>query len=137
MKILIILLMLGLQGFSQLLSAQNLTIEVRGIDKIKGRLCVGIYNSAETFMKEPLAGFQVEVKGKVVSIPCKGLPVGTYAIALFQDENGNETLDTGEYGIPLERYGFSNDPEIVMEAPSYEKCSFRFDADMKLVINLK
>lgn len=117
--------------------AQNLTLDVRGIENVTGTLYVGIYNSKETFMKKPTTGFRVEVKRNEMSIPCKGLPAGTYAISLFQDENGNHMLDTGSFGRPLEKFGFSNDAEGVMGAPSYEKCRFDFKQDTTMVIHLK
>ncbi|WP_346999431.1 DUF2141 domain-containing protein, partial [Bacteroides cellulosilyticus] len=109
----------------------------RGIENVVGKLYVAIYNSQETFMKKPLAGFAVEVKDKVVSIPCKGLPAGTYAFSMYQDENGNGKLDTGAFGIPVEKFGFSNDAEGVMGPPSYEKCSITFSEDTTLVVHLK
>lgn len=88
MKAMIISFVCVLTFATQSLSAQNLTLEVRGIENVTGKLYVAIYNSQETFMKKPLAGFAVEVKDKVVSIPCKGLPAGTYAFSMYQDENG-------------------------------------------------
>jgi uncharacterized protein (DUF2141 family) len=36
------------------------------------------------------------------------VPPGTYAIAVFQDINGNRRLDRTPLGLPLEPYGFSN-----------------------------
>ena len=65
-------------------------------------------------MKEPLATFRVDVVAPTLSIPCKGLPAGAYAVALFQDENGNDNLDTTAFGAPTEKYGFSNDARGVM-----------------------
>ena len=108
MRTMIIFLVFVLQGAAQLLFAQNLTLEVRGIEKVEGHLYVAIYNSEETFMKKPLTAFRIDVKDKVLSIPCQGLPAGTYAISLFQDENGNAKLDTAAFGIPTEKFGFSN-----------------------------
>lgn len=87
MKAMIISFVCVLTFATQSLSAQNLTLEVRGIENVTGKLYVAIYNSQETFMKKPLTGFAVEVKDKVVSIPCKGLPAGTYAFSMYQDEN--------------------------------------------------
>lgn len=72
MKAMIISFVCVLTFATQSLSAQNLTLEVRGIENVTGKLYVAIYNSQETFMKKPLAGFAVEVKDKVVSIPVKG-----------------------------------------------------------------
>ncbi|MCI1683317.1 MAG: DUF2141 domain-containing protein [Bacteroides sp.] len=122
---------------SQAISAQSLTLEVQGIEKVKGNLRVGIFNSKETFMKKPLAGFGVPVKDKVMIIPCKGLPAGSYAISMFQDENSDGVLNTESYGRPIEKYGFSNDATGVMGPPSYEKCCFTFAKDTTLVVHLK
>lgn len=137
MKTLVIFLTMMLQGAAQLLVAQTLTIEVRDIEKVEGQLYVAIYHSEETFMKKPLAAFRVEVKDKVASLPCTGLPAGTYAVSLFQDENGNGKLDTGAFGIPTEKFAFSNDAEGIMGPPTYKKCSFTFSEDTTLVIHLK
>ncbi|WP_296123099.1 DUF2141 domain-containing protein [uncultured Bacteroides sp.] len=137
MKAMIIFLVFVVQSTVQLLFAQNLTIEVRNIEKAEGHLYVAIYNSEETFMKKPLAAFRIDVKDTSLSIPCRGLPAGTYAVSLFQDENGNGKLDSGAFGIPLEKFGFSNDAEGVMGPPSYGKCCFTFSEDMTLVIHLK
>lgn len=125
-------------AFSTVFSfAQSLTLDVRGIENVKGYLYIGIYNTKDSFMKQPVAGFRVEVKRNEMSIPCKGLPVGTYAISIFQDENENGVLDTGSFGRPLEKFGFSNDAEGVMGAPSYEKCCFDFQQDRTMVVHLK
>lgn len=137
MRTMIITLVFALQSVANLLSAQNLTLEVRDIEKAEGHLYVAIYNSKETFMKKPLAAFRVDVKDTVVSIPCQGLPAGTYAISAYQDENANGKMDTAAFGIPTEKYGFSNDAQGVMGPPSFEKCSFTFAEDTTLVMHLK
>lgn len=118
-------------------SAQTLTLKVEGIESVKGNLLVGIYNSEESFMKKPVFGFRVEVTNTTMSIPCQGLPAGTYAISLFQDENGNGILDTGSFGRPTEKFGFSNNAEGVMGAPAYKKCRFEWKEDTTMVIQLK
>ncbi len=117
--------------------AQSLTLEVRDIDRPTGTLYVAIYSSAETFLSRPLTGFRVEVKDKQMSIPCQGLPAGTYALCLFQDVNGNGTLDTGAYGIPTEPTGFSNDAQGVMGPPDFESCSFTLRQDTTVVVHLR
>ena len=119
------------------LCAQSLTLEVHDIEKTGGYLYVAIYNTAESFLKQPATAFRVEATDTLLTIPCRGLPAGEYAISLFHDANGNGRLDIGNFGIPTERYGFSNDAEGVMGPPAYEKCCFQFEGDVKLVIHLK
>ena len=128
---------LALQGLAQTVGAQTLTIEVRDVEKTEGRLYVAFYSSEENFMKKPVTGLRAEVTGEAITIPCRGLPAGEYAFALFQDENGNGRLDTGTFGIPTEKYAFSNDAEGVMGPPSYEKCRFTLSADTTLVVHLR
>ena len=99
MKAMIIFLVFVMQSAAQLLFAQNLTIEVCDIEKVEGHLYVALYNSEEAFMKKPLTAFRIDVKDTSLSIPCQGLPTGTYAISLFQDENGNGKLDTAVFAF--------------------------------------
>lgn len=137
MRTIIVLSLLALQGLTQVLSAQTLTIEVRGIEKVKGQIYVAFYSSEDSFLKKPLTGLRVEVTDRVLVIPCKGLPAGEYAFALFQDENGNGRLDTAAFGIPTEKTGFSNDAEGVMGPPAYEECRFSLQKDTLMVVHLK
>lgn len=135
MKTMIILLFAVLTSVS--VAGQNLTLIVKDVEHVDGSVYVAIYFSKQTFMKKPVFGFRVGVKDRTIEIPCKGIPAGTYAISLFQDENENGKLDTGAFGRPLEKFGFSNDAEGVMGPPSYGKCCFTFSEDMTLVIHLK
>ena len=124
-------------GSAARVQAQTLTLEVRDIDRPTGTLYVAIYSSPDNFLKKPLTGFRVEVKDKTLSIPCKGLPQGTYALALFQDLNENGTLDTGAFGIPQEPTGFSRDAQGVMGPPSFEQCGFTLRRDTTLVVHIQ
>lgn len=118
MKTMIILLFAVLTSVS--VAGQNLTLIVKDVEHVDGSVYVAIYFSKQTFMKKPVFGFRVGVKDRTIEIPCKGIPAGTYAISLFQDENENGKLDTGAFGRPLEKFGFSNDAEGVLGAPSFE-----------------
>ncbi len=136
-KAMILLATFLLMGSVARVQAQSLTLEVRDIDRPQGFLYVAVYSSPDSFLKKPLTGFRVEVKDKTLSIPCKGLPQGTYALALYQDLNGNNTLDTGAFGIPSEPTGFSNDAEGFMGPPSFEQCSFALRRDTTLVVHIQ
>lgn len=47
------------------------------------------------------------------------LPPGSYAVALFHDENDNGRLDK-RFGIPTEGFGFSNNPHLWFGPPSFK-----------------
>ena len=137
MKNLILLVLLALQGLASALHAQTLTLRVNDIPKPEGQLYVAFYASEADFLKKPLTGFRVAVTDTMLVIPCRGLPAGEYAFSLFLDTNGNGQLDTSTFGIPIEKYAFSNDAEGVMGPPSYEKCRFRFQNDTTMVVRLR
>ncbi|KQX86715.1 DUF2141 domain-containing protein [Variovorax sp. Root473] len=65
------------------------------------------------------------------------LAPGRYALRVFADENGNGKLDTNLMGMPIERYGFSNDAKGNRGAPDFEAAALRVDADAQAVIHLR
>ena len=67
----------------------------------------------------------------------KDLNAGTYAVQYYHDENNNEKMDTGTFGIPLEGYGFSNDARGFMGPPDFEDELFSLDQNKTLVLETK
>lgn len=118
------------------LGQKKLTVVVDGIEDVKGSLYVGVYNSDSTFLKKACNGAKVEVTNEVEEI-FFDLPEGEYAISLFQDLNDNSTLDKGAFGIPTEKYGFSNNVEGFMGAPSFAKTKFKLEEDKVIRIMVK
>jgi uncharacterized protein (DUF2141 family) len=49
---------------------------------------------------------------------------GTYAVAIYHDENGNKKFDKTWIGLPDEGYGISNNPEIFLSAPAFDEAKF-------------
>ncbi len=43
------------------------------------------------------------------------------AVSAYHDRNGNGKLDKNSFGLPTERYGFSNDPKRGFGPPSFEQ----------------
>ena len=44
---------------------------------------------------------------------------GTYAVAIYHDENANQRFDRNFLGLPAEAYGFSNNPPTLLGLPSF------------------
>lgn len=88
-------------------AAAQLTVQVEGANPGQGAVLVGICSGSLDFgscrysqsVQPPAAGFQVVFPE---------IPEGSYAIAVFQDLNGNNNLDRDPNGLPREPYGFSN-----------------------------
>jgi uncharacterized protein (DUF2141 family) len=51
---------------------------------------------------------------------------GTYAIAVFHDENSNGKLDSNFIGIPREGTGASNNAKGHMGPPKFDDAAFRY-----------
>jgi uncharacterized protein (DUF2141 family) len=118
------------------LNAQNkLTIVVEGIEDLQGHLIVGLYDE-ENFRKQPLNGAIVKVEEEISTIVLENVVSGEYAVAVYQDENDNQKLDTGLFGIPTEKYGFSNNAQGKMGPPAYADCKFAVEGDTEIHITL-
>ncbi|OWY23524.1 DUF2141 domain-containing protein [Sphingobacteriales bacterium UPWRP_1] len=114
-----------------------LTITVQQLTNTTATIYIAVYNKAEGFGQNTAIyrGAQVTPNGKnsaTAVIP--DLAYGTYAVALFQDVNGNGKLDTGFFGIPKEPYGFSNNFKPVFSGPTFEKCRFNYSEQNALVV---
>jgi len=62
------------------------------------------------------------------TITVAGVPPGEYAVQAFHDENGNDRIDRGIFGIPREGVGFSRDARIVMSPPRWSDAVFTHGA---------
>ena len=52
------------------------------------------------------------------------LPPGDYAAQVFHDENNNNAVDRGIFGIPKEGVGFSRDARIGLGPPKWRDAAF-------------
>jgi uncharacterized protein (DUF2141 family) len=112
--------------------AQTLTIQIENIEPAKGYVMVGVFNSKNNFPDTYFQGQRIRATNGTLIIGFNNLPTGTYAVSAYQDANENERLDKNIFGIPKERYGFSNNSD----RPVYERCLFDFNNDMTITIEL-
>ncbi len=74
---------------------------------------------------------------KPITTVCLAVPgPGTYAIAVYHDENGNRKFDRTLLGLPAEGYGFSRNPTGLIGLPSFDKVSFLTPLSEPLTIRL-
>lgn len=64
------------------------------------------------------------------------LPIGSYAIRIFHDQNSNGKLDKNLVGIPKERFGFSNNVMGKFGPPSFEEQLFQHESEKVVEIVL-
>ena len=86
----------------------TVTLEITGVKINGGSVYIAVYDSAKASQaEEPCAKFRHGSDSGVISIETR-LSEGFYQVSVFQDENGNGSLDTGLFGIPKEPFGMSN-----------------------------
>src|ERR1035437_8839196 len=61
------------------------------------------------------------------------LPPGDYAAQVFHDENGNNAVDRGLFGIPKEGVGFSRDARIVLGPPKWRDAAFSHGTQPQII----
>ena len=125
MFIFFIVFFLSLTNFSVSYSSE-INLKITNITEIKGFIHVAVYNNPKSFPSNEKKF--LGLKEKVESVIDKGILIkkifsGDYAIAIYHDKNSNNSFDTF-LGIPKEKYGFSNNPTIFLNAPSFEESKF-------------
>ena len=134
-----ILIMLTLHdGYSQSKKTSlTLTIEVASFENTKGVLRVCVTDQKDDFLKSCAFSKIVTVEDDTVSLKIENIEKGNYAVSVYHDENNSGILETGGvFGIPLEPYGFSNNPNMTF-GPSYKKSVFKMASDKNISIKLK
>jgi uncharacterized protein (DUF2141 family) len=124
-------------GFTPKTENPTLVIEVNKVHK-KGTLYISVCTKSSEWSDNGKYTFKYEpIPGKSNNFEISSIPNGNYAIALYQDQNGNGKLDTNIFGIPTEPYAFSNNKVPVFSEPSFEKCKFQFNQqNQQISINL-
>jgi uncharacterized protein (DUF2141 family) len=106
--------------------ATRLHVIVEGVRDDMGLMAATLYgDDPEKFLK---SHGELKVWFEPVQAPTMDLCVmlpgpGTYAVALYHDENGNHHFDRGLLG-PLEGYGFSRNPRVILRPPPLDAVTF-------------
>ncbi len=128
MKNLKILMFLTILFISGLIAAQTGTIkiEIQGMKSSKGLLQIGLYNSADDFpdFEKSYKGASPKPITSGLEYSFENIPIGKYAIALWQDENEDKKLNKNMFGVPKESYGFSNNVFGSFGPPDFTEVSF-------------
>ena len=117
--------------------AADLRLSVADGPAADATLYVALYDSAAGFAGNALASQMVPMRAGAAQLVFPGLAPGRYAVRVFADENGNGKLDTNLFGMPTERYGFSNDAKGNRGAPEFDAAAIGVDADLQTVIHLR
>lgn len=126
-------------GFS-CISAQaaELTVRIHDIRAQTGVLRVALVDGAPGWdgKAAPVKADGAPPQSDGATFVFKDLAPGTYAVMISHDENGNGKLDSNFMGMPIEGYGFSNNP-TVMRKPTWEEARFELAADKAIDVTLR
>jgi len=94
-------------GSASLAQAASLQVVVSGITSEEGRVLISLCTKDFSAQNCTLGRAAPSTPG-VMKFAFPDVEPGIYAVAAFQDLNGNGILDKTQNGLPLEPYGFSN-----------------------------
>jgi uncharacterized protein (DUF2141 family) len=90
---------------------ESVRVQIHGVRNTNGDIACGIFNSADGYPDETPKAYKtlrMASPGNNAICQFNDLPPGTYAVAVFHDENANGKLDKNFLGIPREGYGASH-----------------------------
>jgi uncharacterized protein (DUF2141 family) len=107
----------------------TLTVHVQNVAP-EGIVRLGLYTEAAYPDNDstPVASADVRATAGETVITLRNVPVGTYAIEVYQDLNSNGKMDSGFLGLPKEPYGFSRDSRPRLSKPDFDRVKFTVDA---------
>ncbi|WP_448571595.1 DUF2141 domain-containing protein [Trichothermofontia sp.] len=104
----------------------NLQVEIVGLRDRSGDICLNLFDRADGFPhdREKAKARQCltlaeQPEDTPIVVTFADLPVGNYAISLFHDHNQDGVLNRGEFGIPSEGFGFSNNAPVRTGPPRF------------------
>ncbi|MEM7476903.1 MAG: DUF2141 domain-containing protein [Planctomycetota bacterium] len=106
------------------------SLHITGVQSGGGPVRIAIFAANDSFPDHATASFKeaVEATEPSVDFVVANKPEGSYAIAVYQDLNGDGQLNRGSFGIPLEPYGFSNNAKGTMGPPRYQAAAVAGEA---------
>jgi uncharacterized protein (DUF2141 family) len=116
-----------------------LTVKVMDLRNSKGVVQFALYNTEDSFPDEHYKKYYRKQTAKIANgastVTFKNLPVGTYAVNILHDEDGDGKIKKGII-LPKEGIGFSNYQSIgLLNKPAFKKAAF--DLSDNKVVNVR
>jgi uncharacterized protein (DUF2141 family) len=132
-------------------AAAELRLTINEIRSDSGEILIALYDNVAGFRSAianaatrglmpdsgRLIGTAIRAKRNSQSTVFTQLPPGRYAAIVIHDENDNGRLDKNTWGVPTEGYGFGNDAQGLLSAPSFDAAAITIgDADVSTSISM-
>jgi uncharacterized protein (DUF2141 family) len=101
----------------------EVTIRVHGVTDTRGMIRCGLVGDPENWLSAEVdyaKSMPVGEEGEVVELLISNVPSGVYAVSLYQDLEGTNTLSRNGFGIPTDPWGMSNDAVGNFGPPTFE-----------------
>lgn len=141
MKLLIFCILLVSIFNSEPQTGYEIELLVNGAKSNNGVIRVLIFNKKDGFPEEPkkaIKALSLPVSNLSAKVIVENLPSGNYAISVFHDEDSDGKIRKNNLGLPLDSYGFSNNPALVFGPPSFSKSAVQLkNSTVKVEITLR
>lgn len=119
----------------------SVVVTVVNLQGTKGTVYFYLYDSDDGFptdFEQARRSASAVVRGSEAKAVFDNLPAGTYAVAVYHDEDGDGELDTNFLGIPSEGVGVSRNAKGSFGPPSFKDAKFVVQASaVSLSITMK
>uniref|UniRef100_A0A0C1NAX6 DUF2141 domain-containing protein n=1 Tax=Tolypothrix bouteillei VB521301 TaxID=1479485 RepID=A0A0C1NAX6_9CYAN len=109
-------------SFAGLKQNSQLTVEIQGLKNRQGQVCLSLFASSRGFPSNSSSAVQsqcVAIATMPLTVTFKNLQPGNYAVAVLHDTNSDNKANRNGLGIPLEGFGFSENPVIRTGPPRF------------------
>lgn len=116
----------------------DIEVEICNIKQSRGNLKLGVFDKVHNYRTktDPYLKSSKDITDSIARFSFYNVPFGRYAIAVYHDENGDDTLNTRKLGIPIEGIGFSGKFSSRVKPPDFVMASFRLKNDTLISIDL-
>ena len=115
-----------------------LDTEIRAMVSPSGEISAGVFARQEDFRRPPVDWRSVAPTTRTLLLTFADLTPGEYAVAVYQDLNGNGRLDATVARNPTEPWGVSNNARPKDRAVAWDDAKFTLPPEgAKIVIELR
>jgi uncharacterized protein (DUF2141 family) len=100
----------------------QLTIEIDGLRNRQGQICLSLFTTSKGFPSNGTDAVQnqcVAITTMPPLVTFENLQPGSYAVAVVHDANSDGEVNRNALGIPVEGFGFSQNPVIRTGPPKF------------------
>ena len=112
-----------------------LTLIIKNLRSTTATIVVGLYGTKNKFPdpKDQLKEYHFTPHGDELTAMITDQKFDDYAIAIYQDVNGNGKIDKNIVGIPTEPYAYSRNYIPRIKAPNFNDCRFTYNDSSNVV----